>query len=126
MANLQMLLYQHQIEEEHMLEEQKLIESIKDLESIQADLLGYIERQQTGIDTITDNITLSDINIKKGNEDIKIAERLQLKYLPIILGTGIGFAVFGPLGFIPGFKVGGIATGATAGVFGGLLGYKYQ
>ena len=126
MANLQLLIDKSQQEEERILAEQELIQSIQDLEAIQTNLLEYIHSQKEGIDSIADNITLSSCHIKKGESDLKIAERLQLKYLPIILGSGIGFAMFGPVGLIPGFKIGGIATGATASVLGGVLGYKYQ
>ena len=126
MANLQLLVEKNQQENNRMMAEQDLIQSIQDLEAIQTNLLDYIQSQKSSIDLIADNITISDVHIQKGEKDLKIAERLQLKYLPIILGTGVGLAVFGPLGLIPGFKIGGITTGATAGVLGGVLGYKYQ
>lgn len=140
MANLQILLNRNTLEyvdtnfdtnvdtnkDIEIIEKEQLLQNLRDIQEIQTNIISVVERQDEKLDSIANNLIYAENHIEKAEIELKEASRLQLKYLPIVLGGGLGFAMFGPLGLIPGFKFGGLATGASAGLIGSVIGYKYQ
>lgn len=126
MSNLGQLLIDR--EEEAKLEQEKLelLQSLQDLAEINQHLSAYLKESEEQIEEINENLTLATVEIDHGTKDLKAAQDYSFKYLPIFLGASIGVIVGGPFGFIPGFKAGGLITGAGLGVIGGVTGYKIQ
>jgi uncharacterized protein YcfJ len=66
------------------------------------------------------------MSIESGLNELKEAQRLSVKYTPILIGSVIGILIGGPFGLIPGFKAGGTIALSSGGILGGFLGYKIQ
>lgn len=103
----------------------QLLEDINELNQIQQNLLNCVNEQSEQINTIEDNLTLTDLKIEKGTEDLKTAEKYFFNYTPIIFGTAIGALIGGPLGAAVHLKMGSLLS-IGGGVIGGMCGYKIQ
>lgn len=107
-------------------EEEQLLNDLRDLDEINRHLTNFVKISEPKLLEISDNLTLSNIKIEKGTEELNQAQKLSFKVLPMLIGGAIGFAVGGPFGFIPGFKAGGLLLGSGLAVGGTILGYKIQ
>jgi hypothetical protein len=103
----------------------KLEKEIQELNSIQTDLLQYIDQQGERLETIEDNISNVDLNVKIGKNNLLEANKYFFKYTPIILGTTLGTLTLGPIGALLNLKLSS-ALYLGGGIFGGIAGYKLQ
>ena len=126
MTNLQQVLEKHNLQDKEIEAYQDLQRSLENLHSIQADLNQVIYGQSEKIDSIRDHIETSNIKIESGLDELREAQRLSVKYTPILIGSVIGILIGGPFGLIPGFKAGGAIAVSSGGLLGGFLGYKIQ
>lgn len=106
-------------------ENNELLSSLNEIQEIQQNLVSLIYNQNTNLNRIEDNIDNVSNNLQVSLKNIDEASLYQTRYLPVIIGSGIGLATIGPLSLIPAFKIGGILTGITMGTVGGFVGYKY-
>jgi hypothetical protein len=108
-----------------LLYDDEMINSLQDLNEIQQNLSSLVASQQEKIDTIEENITKTEIQARKGLEDLREADRLFFSYKPILIGGALGALVGGPVGAAIGVKwvslSGGIGT-----LVGSYSGYKLQ
>jgi hypothetical protein len=126
MTNLNQLLIERLEEDELEKEKLELYQNLQDLAIINKHLTQYLLESAPKIEEIRDNITISTVAIDRGTEDLRIANDYSFKFLPVILGVTVGVIVGGPLGLIPGFKVGGLIAAGGLGVVGGITGYQIQ
>ena len=106
-------------------EEVELIDTLRDMNEIQKNLAELVESQQSGIDTIENNIIKTEELSKNAIKELQIADSLFFSYKPIILGGIIGGIVGGPIPLIAGFKYAAI-TGSIGTIIGSYGGYKIQ
>tara|TARA_B110001469_G_C9568497_1_gene281907 strand:- start:90 stop:449 length:360 start_codon:yes stop_codon:yes gene_type:complete len=103
----------------------ELQKNILDLNEIQQNLLECISYQGDKIDTIEEHIEHSNLSIVESNTNLKIADTYFFNYSPILIGTVLGVATFGPMSALLHINIGGLFT-VGGGMLGGLMGYKIQ
>jgi hypothetical protein len=108
-----------------LLEERELINSVKDLNEIQKNLASLVNSQQENLDSIQNNITITEQHSINALEDLKEADRLFFSYKPVFIGGTLGLLVGGPLGLLVGVKWSGLTSGIGS-ALGGYAGYKAQ
>ena len=111
-------------EEERLNDAIKLAESAKILKSLNEDIIKLLEIQGETLENSDEKIAESEIIILESNDQlVKAAKWRKLKFTPILIGAGIGAALFGiPSAFLIGSYSALTATGG--GVLGGYLGKK--
>ena len=122
MANLQTLINKNNEED---MKEKELIRTLNDLGDIQNSLNDLLLQQDQRLDTIEENLTLTEERVKHSLDDLAECDKLYFSYKPIVVGTLLGGAVFSPLVTLTGIKYLGISTGVGS-LLGGLTGYKIQ
>ena len=105
--------------------EKELIRTLNDLGDIQNSLNDLLLQQDQKLDSIEENLTLTEERVKLALDDLAECDKLYFSYKPIVVGTLLGGAVFSPLVTLTGVKYLGVSTGVGS-LLGGLVGYKIQ
>ena len=71
---------------------QQLLEDINELNEIQQNLLDCVNNQSKKF-LIEDNLSITDLKIEQGTDDLKKAEKYFFNYTPVLIGTAIGALV---------------------------------
>lgn len=122
MANLQKLIEKNNEEDE---KEKELVRTLNDLGEIQNSLNDLLLQQDQRLDSIEENLTLTEERVKLALDDLAECDKLYFSYKPIVVCTLLGGAVFSPLVTLTGVKYLGVSTGVGS-LLGGLVGYKIQ
>lgn len=110
------------LEKEQLNDARELAESAILLKSINEDLNKLLVDQSDFLNISDNNVVSAEITLKQANIELKAAaEYKKIKIGPILLGVGVGAALFGlPSAFVVGTYSALFATGG--GVLGGLVG----
>ncbi|KAF7282996.1 hypothetical protein GWI33_001629 [Rhynchophorus ferrugineus] len=103
----------------------KVQEIQKDTEILQEmyrSLHGITQEQGDQVSQVESNVAISELNINEGYKDIVKANKLNAIAYPAT-GAFVGTLLAGPIGFLAGLKVGGVAAIGCA--FAGYAGGKF-
>ena len=123
MTSLKLELEKYEAESQY--KERKLIQTLNDLSDIQSNITELLLEQDYKLDSIENNISSTELRVKKALDDLSECDKMYFSYKPIVVGTILGGAVCSPLVTLVGLKYLGISTGVGS-VLGGLVGYKIQ
>ena len=123
MTSLKLELEKYEAESQY--KERKLIQTLNDLSDIQSNITELLLEQDNKLDSIENNISSTELRVKKALDDLSECDKMYFSYKPIVVGTILGGAVCSPLVTLVGLKYLGISTGVGS-VLGGLVGYKIQ
>lgn len=98
---------------------QLLEQNTEELVGIFHDLQGYVQAQQTQLDTIEDNLVMAEHHTFEGVNELQKAQKISYLSMPLIGGL-IGTAVGGPLGLLAGSGV-AFVVGSVAGLVTGAV-----
>ena len=104
----------------------QLVDDFHNLQELQNSINILIYNQRCRLDTIADNISITDGTMDTSINELEEAKKYSFKYKLIVIGTTLGVVATGPLGGMLGMKLGGIMTTVSGGLFGGWVGYKIQ
>lgn len=118
-TNIKQINITNELYNEELARLTKINNDLRDIQDIQQDLAYHINNDNENLQTITNNIENSDINIIQANEDLQIALKYKsYKWMGIVAGGTIGAIALGPIGggILLGLKAGGIIALTTTGL----------
>lgn len=88
---------------------EKLEADVEDIHTLFQDCAKLVQQQGESVNSIEQNVQIANENIAEGEKNLLKAVRLKSGTYPI-MGALIGSCVGGPVGFLAGFKLGGLAA----------------